>query len=150
MWTERPEARFVGRPSYKEILIIPEKRRIVPLICPSCNSSEFKIIDAIEVGRDGYWDERTVQRARCPVCDRRFMCIYREKRSFSERHEDEVDHVAYVNRSRLWSWAGFIFTKPSRKRSAPWRVFLLRKLVLKRCVGDHTNPELRIIYDAKR
>lgn len=119
------------------------------LVCPRCGSDRFRILDALEKGRSVDWDERTVQRASCGACKRRFICTYFEKRSFSRNGRDQVVHQAYENRLLLWFVAAAVFTTPSRKRSAAWRLWIL-DTILNRWTQTSPGPALPIGYKPKR
>lgn len=115
------------------------------LLCPLCESERFKILDAITIGPDVYWDERTVQRAHCPACHTCFICIYQSKRSFNPDRDDKEEHVAYENQSLAWFLGRFVFAKPQSRISPRWRRVLMRK-ILKRCLGTGNSPPMPIVY----
>ncbi|MEM7429084.1 MAG: hypothetical protein AAF441_23600 [Pseudomonadota bacterium] len=91
------------------------------LLCPVCDSPELHIIDSVELGPSAFWDESTMQRARCDGCGQRFLCSYLEKRSFRMDRDDTVSHSAYTADTPLWHLVGFAFRKSQRRVSKRWR-----------------------------
>ncbi|MEO0672367.1 MAG: hypothetical protein AAFZ05_10115 [Pseudomonadota bacterium] len=92
------------------------------LICPVCGAPGLELRDAIELGPDLMWDERTMQRARCTQCRSLLICSYLEKRNYHPDRDDTVSHTAFKTGSMVWAVAGLVCQKPQRRRAALWWV----------------------------
>ncbi|MEO0342704.1 MAG: hypothetical protein AAF198_04640 [Pseudomonadota bacterium] len=106
----------------------------------------LKIVDSIETGRDQYWDETTLQRARCSNCSQTFFLLYREERSFRSDRNDKVQHTAYEVPSDDWDQDADAFETPSRKKSEGWRIKTAAKISAS-ILGKTPSSNVRYAYN---
>lgn len=111
-------------------------------MCPHCTSDQFTCVGSVELGPDSYWDENTVQRAKCGSCRQKFICNYLEKRSFRSDRDDKMSHVAYKARSLPWHLIGFGFETTNRRVSKHWRRKLAEKILAKVSAKGEAMPIL--------